>query len=90
MDYIVHQHGQQFLYSIDTSRECSIIGSTVYGLSCKFGLFSPLSSYRVYDVEYAKFVSCRCLLEMGVELLDENRLGLGEPNVSRPRSSNKG
>jgi hypothetical protein len=62
---------------MDTSSKCSIHGSTVYGLSSDFGLLSPFSSYRVYDVEYAKFVGGGSLLEMGVKLLDEDRLGLG-------------
>ena len=57
---------------MDTSSVCSILGSTVYGLSRKFGLLGPLSSYRIYDVEYAKFVCSGSLLEVGVKLLDED------------------
>ena len=53
------------------------IGSrTVYGLSSSLGLFSPLAGYRVYDVKYAKFVSCWCLFEMCIKFLNENGFGL--------------
>jgi hypothetical protein len=76
LNYVVHQDWKKFLYSMDSSSVCSILGSTVYGLSSKFGLLGPLSSYRVYDVEYAKFVGRGSLFEMGEKLLDEDRLGL--------------
>lgn len=76
MDYVVHQDRQQFLYSMNTSSERSIRGRTVYGLSGRLGLLGPFSSYRVYDVQYAKFVCSGGFLEVSVELLDEYRFGL--------------
>jgi hypothetical protein len=71
LDNIVHQDWKQFLYSMNTSSEGSVLCSTVYRMSGVLGLFCPLSRYRVYDVQYAKFVSSRGFLEMGVQLLDE-------------------
>jgi hypothetical protein len=70
--YVVHQDWEKFLYSMDTSSKRAIFSSTVYGLSGILGLFSPLSSYRVYDVEYTKFVASGSLLEMSVQFLDEH------------------
>jgi hypothetical protein len=56
---------------MNTSSEGSVLGSTVYRLSGALGLFCPLSRYRVYDVQHAKFVGPGSFLEMGVQLLDE-------------------
>lgn len=64
VDYVVHQSGEQFLYFMYTSSICTIRGRTIYGLSSNFGLFGPFSSYRVYNVEGAKFVCAGCLLEV--------------------------
>ena len=61
---------------MNTSSEGTILGSTVYGLSGALGLFCPLARYRVYDVQYAKFVCSWSLLEMGVKLLNEYGLRL--------------
>ena len=76
LDYVVHQNGQQLLYSMHTSSESPILSSTVYGLSGTFGLLGPFPCYRVYDVEYTEFVGSGSLLEVGVKFLDEDRFGL--------------
>ena len=67
---------------MNTSSESPILGSTVYSLSGAFGLLGPFSSYRVYDVEYAKLVGSGGLLEMGEKLLDEDRFELWKSEVS--------
>jgi hypothetical protein len=66
LGYIVHQDRQQFLYSMDARRICTILSRAVYGLSGALGKLSPLAGYRVYNVEYAKFVGSRGLLEVCV------------------------
>jgi len=71
LDYIVHQDRKQFRYSMDARSKSTILSRTVYRLSRSLCLFGPLPSYRVYDVEYAKFVGSWGLFEMGVQLLDE-------------------
>jgi hypothetical protein len=75
---------------MNTSSESSILGSTVYGLSGTFGLLGPFSSYRVYDVEHAKFVCSGGLLEMGVKFLDEYWFGLWIREVSLARQRRRG
>jgi hypothetical protein len=70
---------------MNTSSECPILGSTAYGMSGIPGLLRPFSSYRIYNVEYAKFVGSGSLLEMGVKLLDEYRFGLRRGDVSPER-----
>ncbi len=67
---------------MDSCSVGTIRGRTVYSLSIRFGLLSPFSSYRVYDVQDAKFVSPRCFLEVGIQFLDKDRFRLGELFVS--------
>lgn len=73
-----------------TSSESPILGSTGYGLSGTFGLLSPFPCYRVYDVEYTKFVGSRSLLEVGVKLLDEDRFGLWKGRSALPVDDDDG
>ena len=61
---------------MNTSSEGSVLSRTVYWLTSTLGLLRPLSSYRIYNVEYAKLVSSRSFLEMGIQFLDEYGLGL--------------
>jgi hypothetical protein len=63
---IVHQDGEQFLYSMDASGIGTVLSRAVYGLAGTLSKLSPLAGYRVYNVEYAKFVGSRGLLEMCV------------------------
>jgi hypothetical protein len=70
---------------MDSCGVCTIWGRAVYSLSIRFGLLGPLSSYRVYDVEDAKFVSPWRFLKVCVQFLDEDRFRLGEESVSLDR-----
>ena len=51
---------------MDARRICTILSRAVYGLSGALGKLSPLAGYRVYNVEYAKFVGSRGFLEVCV------------------------
>jgi hypothetical protein len=73
---IIHEYGEQLSHSSHTSGESAVWSTTARCLSTLLGLVYPLPGYRVYDVEYSKLVCTRCLLEMGVNLLDEDRFGL--------------
>ncbi len=64
-DDIVHQDGHQFSHSMNSGCEGPVRSGAVNGLSLNLGLVQPFASYIVYDVEYSKFVSGRCFLEMG-------------------------
>jgi hypothetical protein len=75
---VVHQCGHQLSHSVHTSGWRAIPSGRADGLAFCFGHIHPFPGYRVYDVENAQLVCCRGLLEMGVELLDENRFGLRE------------
>jgi hypothetical protein len=76
LDNIVHQCWKQFLYSIDPSSECAVLGFIVYGLPKGLGLFRPFSSYRVYDVQDTEFMGSRGFSKMCVQFLDEDGFGL--------------
>lgn len=58
------------------------MGGEANRLSLGLGLVHPLASYRVYDVEYSQLVRAWCFLEVKVELLDKDRLGLSKYVVS--------
>lgn len=61
---------------IDTRSECTIGYSRARRLPSFASLIYPLSCYRIYNIEYAEFMSARSLLEMGVNLLNQDRFGL--------------
>ncbi len=61
---------------MDTSREGAIRGGRAGRLSSLSRLFYPLTCYRIYNIEYSQFMSGWRFLEMGIHLLDENRLRL--------------
>lgn len=67
---IGHQDREQLGHSVNASGEGSIGRSASRRLACLARRFYPLSSYRVYDIEYAQLVSPRSLLEVCVDLLD--------------------
>ena len=69
---IGHQNGEQFSDSVDTSCKCSIGSCTARGLASLACSFYPLPGYRVYDIEYAELVGARCLLEVGVDFLNQD------------------
>lgn len=75
---VIHQNGHEFRHSVDASGVGSILGRAVYCLCLGLCLLQPFSGYRVYDVEYSQLVCSWCLLEVGVDLLDEDRLGLSD------------
>jgi hypothetical protein len=75
---VIHQYGHEFRHSVDTGGICAILGRAVNSLALGLGLLEPLAGYRVYDVKDAQFVRSGSLLEVGVDFLDEDRLGLGE------------
>ena len=70
VDDVGHQDGQQFRHSVDTSGESPISRGTSRWLTGLASCLYPLSSYRVYDIEYAQLVCSWSLLEMRVDLLD--------------------
>lgn len=51
---------------MDASGIGTVLSRAVYGLAGTLRKLSPLAGYRVYNVEYAKFVGPRGLLEMCV------------------------
>jgi hypothetical protein len=65
-----HQDREQLGHSVNAGSEGSIGRSASRRLACLARRFYPLSSYRVYDIEYAQFVCPRCLFEMRVDFLD--------------------
>lgn len=67
-----HQNGEQFSDAVDASCKCSIGSCTARGLAGFACSFYPLPGYRVYDIEYAQLVGARCLLEVGVDLLNQD------------------
>ncbi len=73
---VVHQNGYQLSYSMHACSECSVWRGKAWGLSLGFGLVQPFPRYRVYYVEYSQFVCAGCFLEVGEELLDEDRFVL--------------
>jgi hypothetical protein len=75
---VVHQNGYQFCYSMHARSECPVWRREARCLSLGFGLVQPFPRYRVYDVEYSQFVCAGCFLEVGEELLDEDRFVLPE------------
>ncbi len=73
---VVHQNGDQFCYSMHACSGGPIWRREAWGLSLGFGLVQPFPRYRVYYVEYSQFVCAGCFLEVGEELLDEDRFVL--------------
>lgn len=61
---------------MNSRSKCTVRCRTVYGLAIRFGLFGPLSCYRVYDVKDAKFVGSGSFLEVGIQFLNKYRFGL--------------
>jgi hypothetical protein len=50
LQYVIHQYGHEFRYSVDTSSIRAILGGAVNCLALSLGLLEPLAGYRVYDV----------------------------------------
>lgn len=66
---------------IDTSSEGAIGYTRARRLPSFARLIYPLSRYRIYNIEYAEFMSSRCFLEVCVYLLDQDRFGLARTQV---------
>lgn len=67
---IGHQDREQLGHSVNPSGEGSIRRGASGRLAGLARCFYPLSSYRVYDIEYAQLVCPWSLFEMGVDFLD--------------------
>ena len=61
---------------MNTGSEGAIRCSRARRLSGLSRKLYPLTCYRIYDIEYSQFMCGGCFLEMGVHLLDQDRLGL--------------
>lgn len=61
---------------MDTSSERAIRCGRAGRLSSLSRLFYPLTCYRIYNIEHSQFMSGGRFLEMGVHLLNQDRLGL--------------
>lgn len=71
---ISHQNREEFGHSSNTSSKGSIgrrASKRLAGLAC---LIYPLSSYRVYDVEYSQLLISWRFLEMCINFLNEDGL----------------
>lgn len=61
---------------VDTSSGCTIGYSRARREPSFAHLIYPLSCYRIYNIEYAELMCSRSLLEVGVNLLNQDRFGL--------------
>lgn len=75
-DDVVHHHGDQHSYSMHACSKGPVWCRRAGRLSLGLRLIQPFPCYRVYDVEYSQFMCAGRLLEVGKELLDEDRLVL--------------
>lgn len=71
-DDIVHQDGHEFSHPVHSGGKGAIGSRAADGLALLLRLLQPFAGYRVYNVEHAKFVGARGLLEMGEYPLDED------------------
>ena len=76
IDNVGHEHRQQFSHTMYTSTISAVWSRSTRLLSGLTCLIYPMSSYRVYDVENAKFVGARGFLEVGKYFLDQDGFGL--------------
>ncbi len=76
-DYnVIHQDRYQLGDSIHAGSKGAVLGRTVDDLTLLLCLVHPLPGHRVYDIKNTELVSAWGLLEVRVDFLNEDRLGL--------------
>jgi hypothetical protein len=76
LQYVIHEHRQQFRYSMHSGSISSIGRRTIDLLTLLLCKVDPSAGYGIYKVENSQFMSGRSLLKMREYLLDKYRLGL--------------